>query len=214
MAKNVNTFFLFILCFLFQQNQFYAGVKEKWEKLSNPEKCWVLKHPFVAYKTMATTNYVISVTHEKNIIAALDNYENGGKLDAFRHIFWMSCITKKIGVRRALQLANAHEKGNYLQFKKSRLEEGQLPDQASSQMDSLNNIIGINIGFLWRKSNKSFDKDEIVKYINNGTAFIILRNEKGIFLDCNKHEIHIDSQKKQWKNQKCVVLLSTLKNAF
>jgi hypothetical protein len=75
MAKNVNTFFLFVLCFLFQQNKFYAGVKEKWEKLSNPEKCWVLKHPFVAYKTMATTNYVISVTHEKNIIA-------------FSHLMW------------------------------------------------------------------------------------------------------------------------------
>jgi hypothetical protein len=191
-------------------NSLYSQ-RSSWQKLSKPEKIWVLKHPFVAYKAFTTTQKVVLTLKDNSLITRLDSFSNGGKLDAFRHIYWMASLTKKIGQRKALQLGNAHEKGNYLQFKNGTIEDGILPDYASSKMDSLNNIIGATIGFFWRKSGTLENVEEIVKYINNGTAYIIKRNKYGMFIDCDNNLINPNPLRLEWKNKKCVVMIYQIK---
>jgi len=180
------------------------------KRAAREERRWALCHPFIIKKTVVVTRFVVQTTNDKSVISQLDTLVNGGKLDAFRHIFWMACLTKKIGYKKALQLGNAHEKGNYTQFLQGSLEDGNLPDEASCRMDSLNNLIGANIGLLWRKAHVDFDKNEIIKYINNGTCYIIRRNNRGGFIDCNGVEIKQETDFKQWRNKKCVVFLNTL----
>ena len=117
----------------------------------------------------------------------------------------MSRITQKFGWRRARSLGVAHEKGNFRDYKKHRLEEGSLPDQQSGQMDFLNNDVGIQIG----KDHLSADCQElskiIIDYILEGKLFKIKKNKFGVFLKCNNEPIIETEIMGKWENQKCIV---------
>ena len=80
-----------------------------------------------------------------NSVVGKDN--NGGKLDAFKHSYWMARLTQGIGKRAAFRLGKAHEKGNYQTYQRRRLEDGLLPDKPSTDMDLYNNNIGYKSRF-------------------------------------------------------------------
>jgi hypothetical protein len=181
------------------------------QSLSKPEKKWVLHHPFVARKALQITKDVLKVCQKKDTHLLLDTFVSGGRLDAFRHIYWMACLTKFIGPKKAKELGIAHEKANYFQFLCRQLEDGDLPDYPSSKMDSLNNLLGIRIGENWRKVNANPNMEEVVSYINKGRCYVLKRNAKGEFLNCSNNVILVPELRK-WRNSKCVVLLSTWKN--
>ena len=61
------------------------------------------------------------------------------------HTGW-HCYHRTLNPHKAYRLGKAHEKGNYLDYKKHRLEEGSIPDKISSDMDLCNNLKGIEIG--------------------------------------------------------------------
>jgi hypothetical protein len=135
----------------------------------------------------------------------LDEYENGGKLDAFRHIFSMAFLAQKISSEKLISLGIAHEKGNREQFEKGQTENGELPDSVSCEMDLRNNSIGIGIGKKYLHLGIDSLKNLIIGEIILGNAWIILRNDTGKYIDCSKNAILGEERKKYWNVPKCLV---------
>lgn len=134
----------------------------------------------------------------------LDGDGNGGRIDAFRHAYWMALLSQKIKIKKALKLGMAHEKGNYLQFKKHQLEEGTLPDSMSSVMDLWNNKVGAELGYLNRELNKNDLKEKIMRAITIGEMRILKKDSMGNYLQCNLEVIDLN-QYRQWNIPKCLI---------
>jgi hypothetical protein len=203
------TILAIIVVFLFHPlvliSQSKTTTCQQFKKLSRPEKCWVIKHIFVAKKAWKITQYVRLQTDSIQKTSMLDGDANGGKVDAFRHAFWMASLSQKMRWRKAYRLGKAHEKGNYLDYKKHRLEDGTFPDKVSSDMDLWNNNIGLQIG----KANKGISSDSlkniVIEYIHNGKMKIIKKNIQGQFINFEGNIIENDSLKGKWENQKVLV---------
>jgi hypothetical protein len=178
--------------------------EKKFSSLSKYEKWWAFFHPFAACKIKKHQKemYAVYDTVKKNNL--LDQYSNGGKLDAFRHTFAMAYFTRFVSVKKLRKLGKAHEKGNYLDFKKGRLEDGELPDSISTAMDLKNNELGFEIGKASCKLSVEELKISVVQKINAGSAFIIRRNKEGSYLDCSGNLIS-EKEKGTWKISKCLV---------
>ncbi len=206
-------FFIFYIAFfiahpLVAQESPKEIVRTKIKKiyhLSRPEKWWVVFHPFIAPKTYRLTQKAIDVASAMKKDSALDGDESGGQVDAFRHSYWMALLSQKIKPVKALKLGIAHEKGNKILFKKSKPEEGILPDSASTVMDLENNKIGIEIG----KNNKELSDEKLQLLIKNdiikGKMKVLLKNKNGIFLDCEKNIIDLKYYSGKWNIPKCLV---------
>ena len=174
-------------------------------ELSGPKRTWVLFHPFKATKSLKIskeTNRVADSIAKTNL---LDGDKNGGQVDAFRHAYWMARLRQEIGKRAARSLGRAHEKENYLLYKKRRLEDGTVPDEVSSIMDLYNNEQGLK---LITKGSKTSKKGLIYRVINailQGKMKIIKKDKKGNFLTKEGKIISKESLKGKWKNNKYLV---------
>lgn len=191
----------FFIIFIFFCNACFSSIP----KLSKYEKRWAIFHPFAAIKVNKISKKCFVIYKQPNIKTELDTFTNGGKLDAFRHAFFMAAYAQKVKVEKLRKLGKAHEKGNYRQFLKSQLEDGERPDSLSCEMDLLNNELGFVIG----KSNKKLILEElknaVISEIKNGKAFIIKRNVFGNYVDCNNQEIDIFWFSKSWFVPKCLI---------
>lgn len=196
---------LFISHPLFLISQTKTTAWKQFKNISCPEKCWTIKHIFVAKKAWRITQYVRLQTDSIQKTKILDGDANGGKVDAFRHAFWMASLAQKMKWRKAYRLGKAHEKGNYIDYKKHRKEDGTFPDKISSTMDLWNNDIGLEIG----KTNRNISSDSlkhiVIDYILSGKMKVIKKNKQGQFLDNNGNIIHNDSLKGKWENQKVLI---------
>lgn len=171
-------------------------------KLSSAEKKWVLKNLFVANKAKEITQKVlieVNKTMQENV---LDTIINGGKIDAFRHGYWMALLTQKIGKKKALSLGVAHEAGNYTQFKKGQFEDKALPDSISGVMDLKNNITGAELGLEYPNLNDKELKSVVITKIKQGDFVILKKNAAGKFVNC-ENEIVIPEKK--WNLNYCLV---------
>ena len=148
-------------------------------QLSSPEKIWTIGHLFISKKAWNITVRTRFVTDSLQKEGIPDRDPSGGKLDAFRHSFWMATLTEKIGVRKALSLGRAHEKGNYHDFKRNRFEEGDIPDKAASEMDLFNNKIGVGIGSALKGTNEKLVVDSVLRAIATGRMLIVLKDSLG-----------------------------------
>lgn len=174
----------------------------QFEKLSCPEKRWVFFHLFVAKKALNISLEARNVTAELKQQNLLKGMGNGDQLDAFRHTYWMARLAQEIHWRKANRLGKAHEKGNYRQFKKGKLEDGALPDKISTEMDLFNNEVGLILG----KSNKKQEvKNEVIKLIKEGKCKMLKTDANGNFLDENNNIIPIEELKGKWENRKVLV---------
>lgn len=176
---------------------------KKFKNLPFPEKWWVITHPFVAKKALAISSEAIEVTQSMKKDTCLDGDFNGGQLDAFRHSYWMARLTQEIGWRRSKKLGNAHEKGNYKQYKKGQSEDGSLPDSAMCHMDFLNNDTGIEIGLQNKNASSEKIAETIREMILEGKLYIMYKNEKKQYLSCDGNLIDNSSIKK-WNVPKCI----------
>ena len=144
------------------------------------------------------------VTDSLENAGSLGKDRNGGDLDAFKHSYWMARLSQGIGTRAALRLGQAHEKGNYRDFKKGREEDGGLPDGPSSEMDLFNNQRGAALA----SENPTADQGEIIRTlideVRNGGMRVLAKNEKA-FLDCQGRPLNDAQIKGQWDNPKCLV---------
>jgi hypothetical protein len=183
----------FLLCGLTYQAQ------------SRAEYQWAFFHPFSALRVKHITGRcdVLYQAYKKR--AEPDAFENGGRLDAFRHCFYMAAYAQKIKRRKLIRLGHAHEKGNYKSFLRSQTEEGELADFMSCEMDLFNNYLGISLG----SENRNLDLDSlavlVITAIYQGRAAIMKRNVNGQYLKCGGEVLDLDRFKKDWMRPKCLV---------
>ena len=99
-------------------------------------------------------------------------------------------------------LGRAHEKGNYLQYKKHLLEDSILPDSVSSVMDLRNNEIGAN----WAVGTKIDSRKGLLKMIveNVEKLRVIKKDAQGNFLTCDDVIIPIKEWLGKWNIPKCL----------
>jgi hypothetical protein len=206
---------IFLVAFFTLLNSYNTSAQSTFKnlmKLSCPEKRWVLFHPLIAKNVFKISVRASQKATELKSDSTLDGDLNGGQLDAFRHAYWMARITQDYGWKRAHSLGNAHEKGNFRDFKKRRLEEGSMPDKESCEMDYLNNDVGIQIGKDNLLANFEELSKKIIESIINGKLFIIKKNITGAFLNCNDEVISNKNNTNVWKTEKCIVPSNYKKN--
>lgn len=180
----------------------YSQSKIKsFKKLSCPEKWWVVWHPFVAKKAFNISHLARQKTDSIKQNKILKGKGNGDQVDAFRHTFWMAKLANEIGWRRAKSLGRAHEKGNYKDYKKRRLEDGEVPDKISSDMDYFNNDVGIELG---KNTNENL-ANKVVELVKMGKCKIIKTDAEGNYIDCDNNILLKENLKGKWENNKCLV---------
>jgi hypothetical protein len=180
-------------------------LRHSYAKLSSPEKNWVALHSLKAKRAFLISKEVEKVADSIAAENIIGDDNNGGHLDAFKHSFWMARLTQSIGINAALSLGKAHEKGNYLTFKKERLEDGWLPDKASSEMDLFNNSVGSSIGIHNKKVSRSILMQKVLDSLQNGKLRILNKDVQGNFIDCQQNRIPLDSLKNKWDTKKCLI---------
>ncbi len=203
--------FLISLLSLLQFNILAQNKWQSFKKLSSPEKRWVLFHPFVASKAYNISKEAKQLSDSLTKDTILDCDPNGGQVDAFRHAYWMARLTQEIGWHKAKSLGKAHEKGNYIQFLKGNKEDGGLPDKVASDMDFLNNDIGIGIGLDYKKVPPDSLKKIIISRILNGEMWIILKNKEGKYIDCDGNTIQDSLLIGKWNTPKCLAKSNKVK---
>lgn len=176
------------------------------QKASKPEILWALGHPFAALKMKKIKKKSDIIYNQTDIKTILDNYSSGGKLDAFRHVFFMAAFAQKIGINKLRKLGIAHEKGNYRQFLKHKNENGEMPDSLSSVMDLANNELGFEIGVAYKDLNLEKLKELVIWKIKTGNASILKRNKQGSFVDCNNNIIDLKLYAGKWFVPKCLTI--------
>lgn len=200
MKKILVLFFVTILVPLNAQSNFKVFLKS-----SRPIKTWVVLHPFKAKKALAVSLEANNISDSITATDLLDGDAAGGQVDAFRHAYWLARLHQEIGKCAARSLGKAHERENYLTFKKNKLEEGVVPDQISSIMDLYNNEKGLTLITRRSITTKNSLIYKIVNAIKAGKMRIIKKNKEGDFLTCKGKRIRLDSLKGKWKNEKCLV---------
>ena len=108
-----------------------------------------------------------------------------------------------------MKLGIAHEKGNYLTFKKGKLEDGEHPDSMSSVMDMMNNKKGIETGMILKTEKPMNDREALIRkmiaVLKKGQAFILLKDMGNHFLTCNHDMIDSRLYQEKWNIPKCLV---------
>ncbi|CAM1338949.1 DUF6973 domain-containing protein [Tenacibaculum aestuarii] len=178
---------------------------QEFGKLSSPKKKWVLLHPFKAKQALIVSREALRVSDSIRVSPLLDGDYSGGKVDAFRHAFWMALLQQEIGKNAARSLGRTHEKENYQTFKKQQLEDGIVPDEISSEMDLFNNEIGLSLSEENGKLPKNGLIYRVINAIHQGKLKVIKKDPKGNFLTCDDKIISDESLKGKWKNNKCLI---------
>lgn len=174
--------------------------------LSGPERGWVITHLFIANKARKISLEARALSEEIRKDTILDGDSDGGRVDAFRHTYWMARLSQTFCWKKAIKLGKAHEKGNYKQYKKGKKdEEGVLPDSVSSAMDLFNNSVGASIGCANPFLSKKELQELVIQLIIVGKTKIISKNNDGIPLDCNGKLIETDVFFNRWNIPKCLV---------
>ncbi len=190
----------FFLCFHLTGQTKDSG----FSSLSSPEKWWVVWHPFKAKKALTVSVRTLEVTDSIKKTGSIGVDMNGGKLDAFKHAFWMASMSYHIGQKASLKLGKAHEKGNYRSFLQGRPEDGVLPDKVSSDMDLFNNEAGGQLA----NDHPKASEDELIlitieKLQQGGLKTI--KKDQNVFLTCEGVPISEASLIGKWENGKCLI---------
>lgn len=176
------------------------------KNISRPEKVWSVFHPFKALKVKQCADRARVVTDSLEQAGTMAD-KNGGQLDAFRHAYWMALMIN-MGMNEPVvrNVGTRHEKGNYIDFKKGRIEDSLMADSLMCVMDLRNNDSGIKLGKDYLNGDKKLPLVElIIKEIWNGNLAIMSKNEKGEYLDCNGNVVAPDSVRVGWYVTRCIV---------
>ncbi len=173
--------------------------------ISKYEKRWAFFHPITALKVQHHLKESMCVYSSVKKDRLLDTLENGGIIDAFRHIYTMAYLSRFVKIKYLRQLGILHEKGNKYFFSKNRQEYGERADSLSCVMDLRNNEIGFNIGM----NNIGATKEELIKivieHIRVGNAWYFKRNEQKKYVSCKNEIIIIENYKNKWFIPKCLI---------
>lgn len=194
-------FYLFVLAVCLLATHVFAGKPAT----SRYEFWWALGHPFAAMKVKRIHKKLSPYYNETELKLKLDGYSSGGKLDAFRHVYYMAAFAQKVKTRKLIKLGKAHEKTNYLQFKRNKDEYGTAADSISCVMDLLNNEIGVKLGNENKKMTYEELKQKVIALVNEGNAHYLAIDKNGNYLDCNNRVIDLKAYKGKWYIPKCIL---------
>lgn len=169
------------------------------------EKRWAFWHPFAALKIKKITKKVIVLYELSKTDSVNDSFMNGGKLDAYRHVFFMAAYAQKIKTKKIRRLGEAHEKWNYVQYLMAMKEFGERPDSLSSVMDLKNNELGFELGVKNKKVDLITLRQLVKQEINKGNALIMKRTKVGAYVTCEGSLIDLKNYEEQWYVPKCLV---------
>src|ERR1041384_6063170 len=94
-------------------------------RIGRAEVGWAVIHPVAAIRVLRI-HRACNQYYKKSVLRSrLDTVENGGKADAYRHVFFMSAFAQKIRIKKLRKLGEAHERTNYRQFVRGKMEQGQ-----------------------------------------------------------------------------------------
>jgi len=190
--------YVFLLSFVLCNAQSYRS-------RSSFEKKWAILHPFAAIKTRSIYKKITPIYNEVKDSKKLDEFENGGKLDAYRHVLYMAAFSQKIKPRKVKKLGVAHEKGNYKNFLNSVNEHGEIPDSLSTVMDLYNNSVGLEIGKIHKRISYTDLSALVINEIIAEKAVYFKRDSLGNYLNCEGRTIDLKQFHKQWFVPKCMV---------
>ncbi|MCW3084290.1 MAG: hypothetical protein JWP12_1656 [Bacteroidetes bacterium] len=197
--------FIFLFLFSFAAAAQHPARKQ-FKSISRPEKCWAFTHPFVAKKAFKITGIVRADVDSIKNINIIGTDLDGGKLDAFKHAYWMASLSLSIGTKKALKLGKAHEKGNYLEYKKHKLEDSILPDSLSSAMDLANNAAGVAVfGNCRTVRDRRETQGKVLHALMEGKLFMIKKDKHGNYLTCDGQLIDMNVWKGKWGIPKCLI---------
>ncbi len=200
LIRIVKFYIVYIFCFIV-----VFGNAQRFHSRSSAEKKWAIAHPLAAIKVKKIYKKALPLYQQILQQKTLDNYENGGKMDAFRHVFFMAAFTQKIKPKKIFKLGLAHEKGNHQHFKSDITEHGEIPDSLSSVMDIQNNRTGIDLGIKHKQLPLNELAGHCLAAIIAGNAVYFKRNSNGNYLTCNSQIIHLDDYKQKWFIPKCLI---------
>ncbi len=202
-----NKFYLLLLSFFFLPIFSFGqstGLK-LFFSLRWPEKWWVITHPCSVRSVYQISKETQQRKERWKIANLLDGDENGGQLDAMRHVYWMARLGQEIPIKAARKLGKAHERSNKIHFKKHKQQFFLANDEKSSEMDLLNNEVGLQLAM----QHPDTSKDSLVIYVKqlilNGKAYVIKKNKRGDFLDASNNLILKKDVIGKWENQKVLV---------
>ena len=175
-------------------------------RISRPEKVWSVLHPFKAKKVLNCARRAVRVTDSLEKAGVLTD-RNGGQLDAFRHSYWMALmINEGMAEKTVKRVGERHEKGNYIDFRKGKLEDSLRADSMMTVMDLRNNASGIAVGKKYRDGDKKLPLiDTILNEIWNGNLAIMSKNANGEYLDAKGSVIETGKYINQWYIPKVIV---------
>ena len=116
----------------------------------------------------------------------------------------MAMLAQEIPARKARKLGEAYEKGNYRQFRKGKLEDGAMQDQAASRMDLRNNNVGIHIGTRAEMTENELI-DTVAAEILKGNFFKIAQRSNVEMFDCRGKMLAPEEWQGKWENDRCIV---------
>ncbi len=190
----------FFFCFILFSE---IGLSQSFSSLQKAEKCWVITHPFAAFSAKKMARITLAKVDSIKKLNRLDTFLCGGKLDAFRHVYWMYLLSHRIGANKARSLGKAHEKGNYQQFLKLQLEDQLRPDSLSCVMDLENNEIGIDLAQFKFVSNRAVI-DSILECIQKDKVWQLKRKGKQL-VNCNEAALDIKQYQTIWFVPYCLI---------
>lgn len=181
-------------------------IRKGFGQLEWPEKRWAMTHPFAALKAWKVSRNALAVTDSLFRTRTLAGPLNGGPIDAFRHAYWISGLCQAIGPQKALRLARAHERANFLHYQQGELEEEFIPDRACSEMDWWNNSRGIEIWSTNPQANPNERMQQVLTEIQMGHLKVIRQNAAGEFVDYQNKPLPRQSWEGFWLNQRVLVV--------
>lgn len=196
MKRNL-LFFIFLFSSIFLSAQNFKAI---YKSMSSKDKFWAVGH----YNSVMT-----AINISKDVMKTMDSLDNekflggnseGGKFDAFRHIYWMYSLSSEIGEENARRIGEIYENYNYYVFTQRPLSGY---DSVGMAMDLFNNDLGI--GLSKTIEDKSFVFKEIENIIIQGKAKVIKKNQNSESLDINGDIIPKEEWKSSWVNRRVLV---------
>src|SRR5258708_40136496 len=193
---------IFIITFIFLVNILWS---QKFSSRSPHEKYWALFHPCAAIKVKKIYKKCLPLYEEIKKTNILDSFQSGGKLDAFRHVFFMAAFSQSVKINKIRKLGIAHENGNYRHFLNGINEQGELPDSLAGEMDLQNNELGLKIGSQNKKTELNNLKKLVIDEIKKGNAVYFKRNLNGKYQTCAGEIIELEDYREKWFIPKCLI---------
>lgn len=196
---------LWVGAFFYPDTALSQSKFQQFRQLPGPVRDWVVRHLWVAARAQRLTQVALQALPQAQQDPRLDHDPIGGKLDAFRHGYWMALLAQHLRPAKARSLGRAYERSNYRQWQSRQLEDGGIQDSISSIMDLRNNEVGIQIGRNHRDTPQPDLASIVMDSIAAGAFWIIAKDPQGRSLNQQGQPIPATDWQGHWNNARTLM---------